>query len=570
MNYLDTYNIWKSKHLEDPDLIAEMVDIEGNDHEIKERFVKMLEFGTAGLRGILGVGTNRMNIYTVALATQGMADYVKEKFENPSVAIAYDSRINSLLFAQTAAAVFASQGISVYLFARLMPTPALSFAVRHLDCRGGVVITASHNPAKYNGYKVYGADGGQITLEAAAAIQAKIDSLDVFDGEGLPSFAEMLAAGKIAYISAEVEAAYLRAVSGQSLLPAGADRSFSIVYTPLHGAGISCVPDCLRENGFTNILLPERQKEPDGNFPTCPYPNPEIREALKVGLDLARERGCELVLATDPDCDRVGAAILVDDKYQLINGNQMGVLLFDFICQRRIASGTMPKRPVAVKTIVTTEMARPLALHYGVELRDVLTGFKFIGEQIGLLEQTGEAERFIFGFEESYGYLSGSFARDKDAVNASLLICEMCAYYRQQGLTLLDVLNRLYAKFGAYNEKLLTFTFEGQQGAAKMADIMERLRQEPPERVLDWPVETFNDYLSGNTRWADGRKERINLPTSNVVQLRLESGALLTFRPSGTEPKLKIYLSATGTSPAETLEMGQALEKYCREWVEQG
>ena len=398
----------------------------------------------------------------------------------PSVAIAYDSRINSRLFAETAAGVFAANGIRVHIYPRLMPTPSLSFAVRDLRSCGGVVVTASHNPAKYNGYKVYGADGCQITTEAAAAIQQEIDRIDPFADIHTLDFAKGLASGIIAYIGEDTVERYLAAVSAASLLSEDVSRSASIVYTPLNGTGISCVPRCLRAHGFTNITIPPEQAEPDGTFPTCPYPNPEIREALSVGLRLAEETGSELLLATDPDCDRVGAAVKTAEGYRLITGNEMGVLLLDFVCRMRRANGTMPERPVAVKTIVTTPMAEKVAAHYGVELRNVLTGFKYIGEQIGLLEKAGEAGRYIFGFEESYGYLSGSFVRDKDAVNASLLICEMFVWYKSQGKTLADALEALYAQYGFFETKLLSFTFEGSAGFAHMTELLDSLRLSPP------------------------------------------------------------------------------------------
>ena len=396
------YRLWREKAAGHAALREELEAIRGDAAAIEDRFYRELEFGTGGLRGVIGAGTNRMNVFTVGKATQGYANYLKARFAAPSVAIAYDSRINSRLFAETAAGVFAANGVRVHIYPRLMPTPSLSFAVRDLRSCGGVVVTASHNSAKYNGYKVYGADGCQITTEAAAAIQSEIDRVDPFADIRTLDFAEGLASGIIAYIGEDTVERYLAAVSAASLLPEDVSRSASIVYTPLNGTGISCVPRCLRAHGFTNITIPPEQAEPDGNFPTCPCPNPEIREALSVGLRLAEETGSELLLATDPDCDRVGAAVKTAEGYRLITGNEMGVLLLDFVCRMRRANGTMPERPVAVKTIVTTPMAEKVAAHYGVELRNVLTGFKFIGEQIGLLEKAGETGRFIFGFEESY------------------------------------------------------------------------------------------------------------------------------------------------------------------------
>ena len=474
----------------------------------------------------------------------------------PSVAIAYDSRINSRLFAETAAGVFAANGIRVHIYPRLMPTPSLSFAVRDLRCDGGVVVTASHNPAKYNGYKVYGADGCQITTEAAAAIQSEIDRVDPFADVHTLDFAEGLTSGIIAYIGEDTVERYLAAVSTASLLPEDVSRSASIVYTPLNGTGISCVPRCLRAHGFTNISIPPEQAEPDGNFPTCPYPNPEIREALSVGLRLAEKTGSELLLATDPDCDRVGAAVKTAAGCRLITGNEMGVLLLDFVCRMRRANGTMPERPVAVKTIVTTPMAEKVAAHYGVELRNVLTGFKYIGEQIGLLEKDGEADRYIFGFEESYGYLSGSFVRDKDAVNVSLLICEMFIWYKSQGKTLADALEALYTQYGFYEAKLLSFTFEGSAGFAHMTELLDSLRVSPPEKLAGETVRQVIDY----------DRDETGLPRSNVLRFVLDGGEVVV-RPSGTEPKLKIYLTAARESREKSRAMLALLEKRLTDWA---
>ncbi len=501
---------------------------------------------------MLGAGTNRMNVYTVAKATQGYADYLNANVKAPSVAIAHDSRIHSDLFSETAAAVFAANGVRVWLYPKQMPTPSLSFAVRDLKCDGGVVVTASHNPAKYNGYKVYGADGCQITTEAAKAIQTAIDRVDPFRDVKKHSFDEALRAGTIQYIGEDTVERYLAAVTSASVLPKDVARDVSIVYTPLNGTGISCVPECLRRNGFSNITLVEEQKEPDGNFPTCPYPNPEIREALETGLRWAEKTGSDLLLATDPDCDRVGTAVRNGDGgYMLITGNEMGVLLLDFVCKMRAAGGKLPKKPVAVKTIVTTPMAARVAAHYGVELRDVLTGFKFIGEQIGLLEKTGEENRYVFGFEESYGYLSGGFVRDKDAVNASLLICEMFAYYKAEGKSLLDVLDELYRAYGFYESRLLSFAFEGSAGFAKMQELLTNLRNDPPKAFASRAVEQIKDYKPG----IDG------LPASNVLRYFLADGCEAVVRPSGTEPKLKVYLTATGKTRAESIRTADELSE---------
>ena len=557
----EKYEYWLH-NAEDPVLLAELQSVSGDEAAVTDRFYRDLEFGTGGLRGVLGAGTNRMNIYTVAKASQGYANYLKKHFSKPSVAIAYDSRINSRLFAETAAGVFAANGIAVHIYAKLMPTPALSYAVRHLGASGGIVITASHNPAKYNGYKVYGADGCQITTEAAAAILAEIEQVDAFSNVQQINFAEALAEGKVQYISYEVIDAYLQAVSGASLLPKEINRDVEIVYTPLNGTGVSCVPRCLRENGFGNITIPVEQREPDGNFPTCPYPNPEIKEALAVGLKCAEETGADLLLATDPDCDRIGAAVKDGKEYTLISGNEMGVLLLDFVCQMRQERGMMPERPIAIKTIVTTPMAAKVAEHYGVEIIDVLTGFKFIGEQIGLLEQQGEAERYIFGFEESYGYLSGSFVRDKDAVNASLLICEMFAWYQAKGQTLVDRLNEIYEEYGYYSSLLLNFEFGGAAGLQRMKSIMQGLRVKLPLDIAGYAVRQVRDYLIEETGAA------VKLPKSDVLRFYLERNLEVVVRPSGTEPKLKVYITAVGGDKLESDDIAAKLSDSVRSWFD--
>ena len=537
----DIYHRWTVQTANNEELHNELLNIQNDREDIEDRFYKELEFGTGGLRGVLGAGTNRMNVFTVSKATQGYSNYLNQQFEKPSVAIGYDSRIHSNDFARAAAAVFAANGIQVHIYDHLMPTPALSFAVRDLHCSGGIVLTASHNPAKYNGYKVYGADGCQITTEAAKAIQTAINEVDPFDDVKRADFGLAMENGIIHYIGEDTIDRYQAAVSTALLLPEGVDKNVAIVYTPLNGAGISCVPRCLKEHGFTNITIPDEQKNPNGHFPTCPYPNPEVREALEVGLRWAEKTQSDLLLATDPDCDRVGAAVKTASGYTLISGNQMGVLLFDFVCKMRQANGTMPKNPVAVKTIVTTPMAAKIAEHYGVQLIDVLTGFKFIGEQIGLLEKKGEADRYIFGFEESYGYLSGSFVRDKDAVNASLLICEMFAWYKSQGKSLVDVLEELYQEYGCYESKLLSFQFEGADGFAKMQSLMTELRTNRPAELAGIAVERSIDYQNDDT----------GLPKSNVLRFFLQNGAEAVVRPSGTEPKLKVYLTVIGRNKVE-------------------
>ncbi|WP_313154010.1 phospho-sugar mutase [Lacrimispora sp.] len=547
-NILSSWEKWRNQKLADKDLTAELESIKGLESEIFDRFYKNLKFGTGGLRGVIGAGTNRMNIYTVAKATQGYSNYLKKREDFPSVAIAYDSRIKSDVFAKVAAGVFAANGICVHIYPELMPTPCLSFAVRHLKCSGGIVITASHNPSKYNGYKVYGSDGCQITTEAAASILDEIETLDIFrDVRELP-FEEALSQGKADYIREEVVRDYLNAVASQTLCKDGIDKGVSIVYTPLNGSGLRCVTQVLKDNGFTNISVVKEQEKPDGAFPTCPYPNPEIKGALELGLRDAKMLGSDLLLATDPDCDRVGIAVRNHEDYVLLSGNEVGMLLLDYICKRRIALGKMPDKPILIKTIVTVDMAKSIAENYGVQMIDVLTGFKFIGEQIGLLEMNGEDERFIFGFEESYGYLTGGYVRDKDGVNASLMICEMFAYYKTQGISLVDVLDGLYQKYGYCLNTLHNYTFEGAEGHQKMQMIMQEMRKTPLKRIAGRNVIEAKDYLTGINK----------LPKSDVLKYVLEKSTSVAIRPSGTEPKLKTYLSIS----AESSEAAEKIESF--------
>lgn len=558
MDMLEIYERWCRCATADAALQTELAEIQGNTTEIEDRFYRELEFGTAGLRGVLGAGTNRMNIYTVGRATQGYCDYLLRHGDKPSVAIAYDSRNNSTRFAEYATSIFAGNGIRVHLYRQLMPTPCLSFAVRYFGCSGGINVTASHNPAKYNGYKVYGPDGCQITAQAAEEILALIAGTDTFDGVKTISLETALAEGLVTYIGEEAIEAYLCAIDRESLLEPAISRDLPIVYTPLNGAGISCVPQCLARQGFKNVLIPEAQAKPDGNFPTCPFPNPEIRQALDVAIRYAEETGADYVLATDPDCDRVGTAVRIDGEFRLLSGNQMGVLLLDYICKSKIQQGTMPKNPMAVKTIVTTKMAERVAQHYGVQMVNVLTGFKYIGEQIALLEQENGRERFLFGFEESYGYLSSTEVRDKDAVNASLLICEMFAWYRAQGKTPFDGLAEAYQTFGCYTEKLMNFTFEGAAGFRQMQGIMRALRQDLFTQIAGIPVDVATDYMGEGT----------GLPKSDVMQYQLTGGSVVTVRPSGTEPKLKMYLSACGEGWDESNSTVTQLEDALNRWVE--
>lgn len=560
----ETYKNWLARPIPS-DLREELEAIAGDAEAVSDRFYRDLAFGTGGLRGVIGAGTNRMNIYTVAKATQGYADYLLEKAEGagaPSVAIAYDSRIKSEEFARTAAEVFAANGICVHIYPELMPTPALSFAIRQLGCDGGVVITASHNPAKYNGYKVYGPDGCQITTETAKAIQSRIGALDLFEDVKRTEFDQAMAEGKIRWIGGEVADAYIDAVSTQRFCRDGEiDKNVSITYTPLNGAGLMCVLRTLKKNGFSNIHVVPEQEKPDGSFPTCPYPNPEIREAMELGIRYAKENSSDLLLATDPDCDRVGIAVKDENgEYVLLTGNEVGLLLFEYICRRRIAAGQMPDRPLLMKTIVTIDHVKKIADHYGVQVVDVLTGFKFIGEQIGLLEKKGELDRYIFGFEESYGYLSGTFVRDKDGVNAALLICEMFAYYKTQGKGLLEVLNDLYDRYGYCLNTQHSCQFEGAAGFERMQEIMDQLRTHPPVQEAGRKVVSVEDYKTQEKHFADGRIEAIQgLPQSNVLKFWLEGGCSFVVRPSGTEPKLKLYFSVSGESRERVGELEMRL-----------
>lgn len=533
------YASWLAQPALDQDARQELAALSGQEAEIQDRFYRELAFGTGGLRGVLGIGTNRMNIYTVRRATQGLADYLRETDLPQSVAIGYDSRICSDVFAREAARVLAANGITAHLYPRLEPTPALSWAVRYLGCGAGICVTASHNPAKYNGYKVYGPDGCQITLEAAQIILGKIQALDYFADVSVLDYEAGLEKGLIRIIPEACLEAFVDAVYAQRVGDGGGTSELKLVYTPLNGSGLECVRAILRKMGVTQVTVVPEQEQPDGHFPTCPYPNPEIREAMELGLRLCQRVKPDLLLGTDPDCDRCGTAVPDGQGgYRLITGNEMGVILLDYICKTRQRLGTMPGSPVAVSTIVSTDMASEVAAKYGVELRRTLTGFKFIGEQIGLLEQEGHPERYIFGFEESYGYLSGSHVRDKDAVNAALLICEAAAWYASQGKSLLDALTELYEEFGYYSNDLLSFSFEGATGMAKMTSLMASLRQNPPAQIAGIPVVEVLDYQAQGT----------GLPLADVLEFHMEGKGKVMIRPSGTEPKVKIYLSAVGSS----------------------
>lgn len=571
----EEYALWKEK-IDNPILYKELLSIEQDLEMIEECFYKDIEFGTGGLRGILGVGTNRLNIYTVAKATQGYADYLNQisKDIRPTVAIAYDSRINSELFAKVAAEVFAGNNIHVFIYKELMPTPALSFAVRELSCLGGVVITASHNPAQYNGYKVYGSDGGQITSKIAKEIYECMQQVSIFEDIKKLDFEEAISQHKVEYIKEELISKYITTLSEEALSREGTKHSLSIVYTPLNGSGLKPVMRILKENGFTNVEVVKKQEEADGHFPTCPKPNPEEAEAMELAIELAKETKSEFIIATDPDCDRVGIAILTKGGYQLLNANKTGTLLFNYLCERKLENNVFPKQPVLAKTIVTTDMVVPIAQKYGVQVVETLTGFKYIGEQIGYLEQEGREEDFLLGFEESYGYLTSTKIRDKDGVNAVLLLCEMADYYKEKGQTLEDVLENLYQDYGYYINSQKSFQFEGKAGFEKMQLIMKKLREEPIQELAGETVDVVIDYQTGEKRFISDKdeqkkKEMIQgkLPSSNVLKFELESGSSFIIRPSGTEPKLKIYFSITGKEKSICEQRENQLREAITDWI---
>ena len=556
MQYQEVFDLWRTRALDDPDLGKELADVAADEAAVSDRFYRDLEFGTGGLRGVIGAGTNRMNIYTIRRATQGLADYLNASPLPKKVALAHDSRIKGDLFCREAARVLAANGITAYLYPRLEPTPALSWAVRYLGCGAGICVTASHNPAKYNGYKVYGADGCQITLEVADQVLAAMGRHDYFDSPKLADYDQAVAEGRIVSIDDKCLSDFVDAVL--ALRPGNDVSKLKLVYTPLNGSGLEPVRMLLDRMGVTQVTVVPEQEAPDGNFPTCPYPNPEIREAMETGLRLCDTVRPDLMIGTDPDCDRMGAAV-PDGKggYRLITGNEMGVLLLDYICRVRLANGTMPADPVAVTTIVSTDMATPIAAKYGVELRRTLTGFKFIGEQIGLLEAEGHPERYIFGFEESYGYLSGGHVRDKDAVNAVMLACETAACYAARGMSLLDAVNALYAEYGWYRNALHSFTFEGESGMHTMQGIMAGLRTNVPAEIGGYAVAGVTDYNTEGT----------GLPKADVLEYRMENGAKLMVRPSGTEPKIKVYLSAVGASAEEADAINARLADAAAQWM---
>ena len=542
--YQDEYKRWLHAELQDVDLKTELQNIEGDDDAIKERFAVALKFGTAGLRGTLGAGTNRMNIWVVRQATQGVADWVKTQGGTQTVAISYDSRLKGWNFARDAAGVLAANGIHVRIYDELMPVPALSFATRYYHCNAGIMVTASHNPAKYNGYKAYGPDGCQMTDEAADIVYQQIQKTDVLTGTKYMSFAEGVNKGLIQFVEDDCKNALYEAIEARQIRPGiAATSGLKLVYSPLNGTGLVPVTRVLNDIGIHDITIVPEQEYPNGYFTTCSYPNPEILDALKKGLELAEKTGADLMLATDPDADRVGIAMKCPDgSYELVTGNEMGVLLLDYICAGRIEQGTMPAKPVAVKSIVSTPLANAVAEHYGVELRETLTGFKWIGDQIAQLEAAGEVDRFIFGFEESYGYLAGPYVRDKDAVIGSMLICEMAAYYRSIGSSIKQRLEEIYKEYGRYLNKVDSFEFPGLSGMDKMAGIMNDLRTNPPKDFAGKKVVKVMDYT---------KPEETGLPAANVLIYSLDDGSTVVVRPSGTEPKIKAYYTTLGKNLAE-------------------
>lgn len=562
MDIKQTYNEWLENAVEDKDLTAELESIKNNEDEIYDRFYTALKFGTAGLRGIIGAGTNRMNIYVVRQATQGLANYVLKKYGNGSVAISHDSRIKADLFMNEAARVLAANGIKVYITSELQPTPVLSYLVRYFKCQAGIMVTASHNPAAYNGYKAYGEDGCQMTDVAASTVYDEISKLDMFKDVKIADFDEAVKSGMIEYVDESVYDTYLEKVMEQQVNPGvckGAD--LKVVYTPLNGTGNKLVRKVLGKIGVNDVVVVPEQELPDGNFTTCPYPNPEIKEALAKGLELCEKEQPDLLLATDPDADRVGIAVKdYDGSYRLISGNEDGVMLTNYILSCKKASGKLPGKPVVVKTIVTTKLINKLCEKYGCELKNVLTGFKYIGEVILNLEKKHEENRYLFGFEESYGYLSGTYVRDKDAVVASMLVCEMAAYYKKQGKSLAEVIDGLYEEFGYYLNQTYSFEFDGAAGMQKMSDIMTAVRDNTPKSIAGYDVVKVSDYfLRKETDVATGSVTDIDLPKSNVIALHLADDNAVIIRPSGTEPKIKLYITSVGKDKDNAAEICEKL-----------
>lgn len=564
------YELWLEGTKNNEELHAELLAIKGNDEEILDRFYRNLEFGTAGLRGVLGAGTNRMNTYTVCQATQGLADYLNSNYENASVAVGYDSRINSDVFSKQCAEVLAANGIKVYIYPNLIPTPLVSYAVMRLKCQSGVVITASHNPSKYNGYKCYDPAGYQMTEEAANATYAFIQKVDMFEDVKRISFDEGMEKGLIEYISDDIVEEFYAHVMSRPINPDVIKNSdIKIIYTPLNGTGNIPVRTVLSRAGFKNVAVVAEQEMPDGKFPTCPYPNPEIKQVFECAIEMTKEEKADLLLATDPDCDRVGIAVLTNGEYVLLSGNDVGVLLTEYMLSARKEKGTLPENPAMTKSFVSTPLVDKVAAKYGCKVTDVLTGFKYVGEFIANLEKDGEESRFVMGFEESYGYLIGTHARDKDAVAASLMVCEMAAYYKSRGKTLVDVLNDIYAEHGNCVDKLYNFMFEGASGMVKMGEIMTATRNSPPEELAGLKVMKVSDFETGTvTDTVTGEKEPLSFPKSNILSYALSDGSTAIVRPSGTEPKIKVYIAGCGKTKADAEkiaeEIGAAMKKLLK------
>ncbi len=564
MNNNELYDLWLEKAVADPDLKEELLSIKGNDDEILDRFYRELEFGTAGLRGVIGAGTNRMNYYTVGRATQGLADFLNKHFDKPSIAIGYDSRIKSEYFSVEAAKTLAANGIKVYLYKELEPTPCLSFAIRHFKTSSGIILTASHNPAKYNGYKCYNENGYQMTDEEAEETYGFIQKVDYFDGIKTMDFDEAVEKGLIEYMGQDVIDLFLDEVIKQCVNPGICEKAdLNVIYTPLNGTGNKPVRKILDRIGVKKVTVVPQQENPDGNFPTCPFPNPEIKQAFECALELAKSVKPDLLLATDPDCDRVGIAVNDGNgEYQLMSGNEVGAMLLNYLLSQKKEQGKLSENSIAVKSFVSTDLAEVIAKKYNCTFKNLLTGFKYIGELITQLEKEGKADNFVMGFEESYGYLAGTHARDKDAVVASMLICEMAAYYKTKGKTLIDVMNELYDEFGYYCNTVQSYTFEGASGMQKMADIMDGLRVNVPVQFAGYKVTKIDDYKTSISTAVDTKEEsKITLPKSNVLAYTLTDGNKVIVRPSGTEPKIKAYITAVGTSEDNAKEIANKFLK---------
>ena len=566
------FGLWLEKTKDNPEFQDELLSVKDNDEEILDRFYKNLEFGTAGLRGVLGAGTNRMNTYTVCQATQGLADYLNSKGEGASVAIGYDSRINSDVFSRQCAEVLAANGIKAYIFPRLMPTPMLSYAVMRLKCQSGIVITASHNPSKYNGYKCYDPSGYQMTDEAAHETYSFIQKVDMFEDVRRIPFDEAMKKGLIEYITDDVVEEFYALVMKKPINPELCQNSdIKIIYTPLNGTGNVPVRTILERAGFRNVSVVKAQEKPDGLFPTCPYPNPEIKQVFECALEMTKEEKADLLLATDPDCDRVGIAVRVGDEYVLLSGNDVGVLLTEYMLSARKENGTLPESTLMTKSFVSIRLVDKVAAKYGCRVVDVLTGFKYVGEFVSNLEKDGEDYRFIMGFEESYGYLIGTHARDKDGVAASLMVCEMAAYYKAKGMTLVDALNAVYEEHGYYRDKLYNFAFEGASGMVKMKEIMAETRNNPPEKLAGLRVLRVHDFQSGTiTDTASGETEELDFPKSNILAYDLPDGNFAIVRPSGTEPKIKVYITGVGKSKEEADALAENIGEAMKELLKIG